>query len=539
MTNAIRFGLIASALIVAGGVVLFAMARGTDPSAYQITIEQVRRIQQLATDWSVETARVRSDQLADYDALVAFIPRMDELKTSLLTTVQGIPAIPDRLANDVSAYVSAIDAKEERIERFKTANSVVRNSARYLPLAAANIVQDEQADAELAREIGNLAADINEYLASPSDPAKGRLKAVVERLPVRAVGAPERLENAILNLKAHADVLLDRQAPTDEIFDQATSNDISDLSVRLIADLGTELADVQRRGGWYQNGILGAAAALLLLWVVLAVARTRPSAADDVQAAAQDDVVPRAVQDDARAPVQDDAPVPAPALDRAAAASDKLLVAQRILAELVGQQIAATSENIAAGTDGLPEGNGAADDIRRRAGEISELADRLRTHSKVRDATYALLDVNDCVDEAVQATGADGVATVTTETGEVPEVFGSRTEICLLLEEIIENSVDAIREKGHDGDGEGEIRIATSGDGETATVTVIDNGVGMAPEVQARMCEPFFTSKEHGTGIGLTTTSHLIGKYGGRLSVSSHEGGGTVTRVELPGMSAR
>ena len=525
MTNAIRFGLLASALIVAGSVVLYVMARETDPGAYRHTIEQVRQIQQLATDWSVETARVRSDQLADYDALVAFIPRMDELKASLLTTVQGIPGVPDRLANDVSAYASAIDAKEERIERFKTANSVVRNSARYLPLAAANIVQDEQADAELAREVGTLAADISEYLASPSDPAKGRLKAVIERLPERAVGVPERLENAILNFKAHAAVLLDRQAPTDEIFDQATSSDISDRSVRLIADLGTALGEVQRRGNWYMNGILGAAAALLLLWVALAIARARPRTADDA---------PTAV-----AAVQDDAPAPAPVLDRAATVSDKLLVAQRILAETVAQQIAATSEDIAAGTDGLPVGNGEADDIRRRAGEITDLADRLRTHSKVRDATYALLDVNDCVDEAVQATGADGVATVTTETGEVPEVFGSRTEICLLLEEIIENAVEAIREKGMDGGGDGEIRIATSGDGETATVTVIDNGVGMAPEVQARMCEPFFTSKEHGAGIGLTTTSHLIGKYGGRLSVSSHEGGGTVTRVELPGMSAR
>lgn len=530
MTNAIRFGLLASALIVAGSVVLYVMARETDPGAYRHTIEQVRQIQQLATDWSVETARVRSDQLADYDALVAFIPRMDELKASLLTTVQGIPGVPDRLANDVSAYASAIDAKEERIERFKTANSVVRNSARYLPLAAANIVQDEQADAELAREVGTLAADISEYLASPSDPAKGRLKAVIERLPDRAVGVPERLANAILNFRAHAAVLLDRQAPTDEIFDQATSSDISDRSVRLIADLGAALGEVQRRGNWYMNGILGAAATLLLLWVALAIARARPRTADDAPTA-----VAAAVQDDARAAVQDDAPAP----DRATAASDKLLVAQRILAETVAQRIATTSEDIAAGADGLPVGNGEADDIRRRAGEITDLADRLRTHSKVRDATYALLDVNDCVDEAVQATGADGVATVTTETGEVPEVFGSRTEICLLLEEIIENSVEAIREKGMDADGDGEIRIATSGDGETATVTVIDNGVGMAPEVQARMCEPFFTSKEHGAGIGLTTTSHLIGKYGGRLSVSSHEGGGTVTRVELPGMSAR
>ena len=62
---------------------------------------------------------------------------MDQLKDLLLTTIRGIPDVPDRLANDVSAYVNAVEAREERIERFKTGYAIIRNSARYLPLAAA------------------------------------------------------------------------------------------------------------------------------------------------------------------------------------------------------------------------------------------------------------------------------------------------------------------------------------------------------------------------------------------------------------------
>ena len=538
MTNSIKFGLVASVAIVATAVVLYFLARENDPDAYRASVAQVQQIQQLASDWSVETARVRSDAMADYDALVAFVPRMDQFKETLLTTVRSIPDVPDRLANDISAYASAIDAKEERIERFKTANSVVRNSARYLPLAAANIVQDEAADPDFAREVGTLANDINDYLASPSDAAKGRLTAVLERLDAQAAELSDRLANAVATFVAHATVLLDRQGPTDEIFEQATSNDISDLSVRLIGDLGTELNRVQQRNTLFMNGVLGAAAALLLVWVGLAIVRTRPVAHDSAYAETTDGVAaPHAVEAAVAAPpavVQDNGAA------REAVASKKLLTTQRILAETIGQRIADTSHAIAADAEALPLENGAADEVRRRAQEIADLAERLSSVSSAQDASYVLLDVNDCLDEIVDATNAETFATVTRETAEVPEVFASRAEICLLLEKILENSVQAIQEKGLGQDGaKGEIRITTDGDDEKATVTVIDNGVGMAAEVRERMFEPFYSSKENRAGLGLTTTSHLLEKYGGTYSVSSHEGAGTVTRIELPGMSSR
>jgi len=79
MTNSIKVGLVASVVIVASAVALYFLAREHDPDNYRHSIAQVRQIQQLASDWSVETARIRSDPMADYDALVAFVPRMDQL----------------------------------------------------------------------------------------------------------------------------------------------------------------------------------------------------------------------------------------------------------------------------------------------------------------------------------------------------------------------------------------------------------------------------------------------------------------------------
>ena len=534
-----KIGIAVSVVLVATGLTLYVLARDIDPEPYRDSITEVQQIQQLAADWSVETARVKSDPLADYDALVAFIPQMDQHKRALIGTIQGIASIPDRLANDVSAYASAIEAKEERIERFKTTNSVVRNSVRYLPLAAANIVQHDEADPDLVREVGNLANDINEYLAVPTDAAKGRLTAVVERLGGRTTALSPPLAAALANFLSHAAVLLDRQAPATELFEQATSGDISDLSMALIDDLAAEVGRLEQRGTLFMNGILAAATALLLVWVAIALLPARRVVQATVEAplaaASSDAVVGVAAAAATDMPASTDGES---GEIEGALQSEKLLMLQRILADTIGQRIAEASQEIAASAQSLPVENGAADEVRRHAEQITDMAERLSIVSKGRDVSYMLLDVNECLDEVVKSTGAEAVATVTLDTTKVPEVFASRPEICLMLEKIIENSVQAIKDKDLGGDHiKGEIRIATAGHDENATVTVTDNGVGMAPEVQARMCEPFFTSKDDRAGIGLTTTSHLVEKYGGTFSVSSHEGGGTVTRIQLPGMA--
>ena len=57
-----------SVLMLAVAIGLFLLARGNDPDDYRRSVSGVREIQQVASDWSVETARVRSDPLADFDS---------------------------------------------------------------------------------------------------------------------------------------------------------------------------------------------------------------------------------------------------------------------------------------------------------------------------------------------------------------------------------------------------------------------------------------------------------------------------------------
>jgi signal transduction histidine kinase len=82
----------------------------------------------------------------------------------------------------------------------------------------------------------------------------------------------------------------------------------------------------------------------------------------------------------------------------------------------------------------------------------------------------------------------------------------------------------------------GELKLRTFLHDGGVVVQVADNGVGMSHDVQARIFEPFYTTKEVGvgTGLGLSTAFQIVDRHGGRLEVASSPGEGTRFEVWLP-----
>ena len=596
-SGALVLGIVVSAVLLAAAGALYMLAGNNSGENYRKSIDLVRQVQLLSSEWSMEVTRVKSDQFADFDSLAAFIPRMARLKDDLSQTAQRIPGLPDRIASDIQAYLNAVAAKEERIERFKTGYAVVRNSSRYLPLAATNVLQQAQGagDDALVRNVSSLIRDVNLYLGTPTDTSQSRLTAEIRKLRESSVAYPPSLANALANLFSHAEVLVAKQGPTEELFRSATSNEISDLTDQLSSNLRFELGKKELLATYYDRGVLAVAAVLILFWILLALQqRIRGGAAvaraashpvamevgpDAIQASgagygelAEADAALAAETAPARPaangtealalPAERARPaVPASFSPQDSTAESVLLhgfivkCAAGILAmsadEIAGRMddLRRTQDriqNALRDSDGIAEIADGTDvdeevetisaialSVRQRMNGIADLAKRLETFSNgsAEGTDRGMIDLNACVDDVIEATGAADRATIVKNLGEIPEIFASSTEFQILLSELIENSVLAI--EGLE-DRRGIIKIDTARKNDEILITVIDNGDGITPDKRANIFKPFFTSREGAMGIGLTLAGHLAKKYEGVIKVNSLPGQGTVARITLP-----
>ena len=277
-SRAVVLGAAVTVLLLATAGALYVMSGAGGERHYRTTLNLVREIQQLASTWSIETARVRSDPLADFDSLAAFIPRMARLKQSLAASVRDIPDLPDQVAYDIKSYVSAVGAREERIERFKTDYAVVRNSTRFFPVGGADLMQqaEDLGDEGLRRTVASLVDDMNAYLENPTDVARMLLTRDMETLRTASVTYPPPVATALVHLISHGEVLLERNGPTEELFREVTSDDLTDFTSRLTRRLELDLGKKREMTVYYERGILIVVGVLVLFWILLMVQqRTR------------------------------------------------------------------------------------------------------------------------------------------------------------------------------------------------------------------------------------------------------------------------
>jgi PAS domain S-box-containing protein len=90
---------------------------------------------------------------------------------------------------------------------------------------------------------------------------------------------------------------------------------------------------------------------------------------------------------------------------------------------------------------------------------------------------------------------------------------------------IITNAIEAMEED------KGILKITTKSQGESIHVTFTDNGSGISEEHMEKIFEPYFTGKNNGMGIGLSTTMSIIHAHHGRIDVQSEVGSGTTFTI--------
>jgi signal transduction histidine kinase len=111
---------------------------------------------------------------------------------------------------------------------------------------------------------------------------------------------------------------------------------------------------------------------------------------------------------------------------------------------------------------------------------------------------------------------------------DVPPVLGQADEIVGAVVNLVANAIDAMPEGG-------TITVRTGVRDGHAFLTVADSGPGITPEVQARVLEPFFTTKgTEGTGLGLANVFATMQRHGGSVSLETEPGKGAAFTLSFP-----
>jgi signal transduction histidine kinase len=92
---------------------------------------------------------------------------------------------------------------------------------------------------------------------------------------------------------------------------------------------------------------------------------------------------------------------------------------------------------------------------------------------------------------------------------------------------VIKNSFEAMKRRGI-------LRIRTDMDESHVRVSFIDTGGGMSAETLSHVFEPYYTTKERGTGLGLLIVRRIVREHGGELAIESTEGKGLTLSIRLP-----
>ena len=114
----------------------------------------------------------------------------------------------------------------------------------------------------------------------------------------------------------------------------------------------------------------------------------------------------------------------------------------------------------------------------------------------------------------------------------LPTVALDRGQMVQVFFNILKNALEAMKDGG-------AISMAMSSDDDTVAVRIADSGEGMSPERLAHLFEPYSTSKENGTGLGLMITRRIVVDHGGTIDVESEIGRGTTFTIRLPRLERR
>ncbi len=184
--------------------------------------------------------------------------------------------------------------------------------------------------------------------------------------------------------------------------------------------------------------------------------------------------------------------------------------------------------------DELPDGDerrGHVDKINRELGYLERVVNDFLEYARRPKPELAPVDVDELLPEVAQLIANEQIE-VKVSPGCKLEANADRGQLRRALLNLTKNAVQAAAAAGHRGND--VVRLSAKREGDELHFVVWNRGEEIPPETSGKLFEPFYTSREKGTGLGLAFVREIAMDHGGRVDVASADGETTFTLV-IPG----
>ena len=171
------------------------------------------------------------------------------------------------------------------------------------------------------------------------------------------------------------------------------------------------------------------------------------------------------------------------------------------------------------------------DDVQDEIRHIQAILNDLLSYSRPRLPHFHAADLNSTIEQAVllarQQLRTKPIQISLTPSPSLPRVNHDPALIQQVALNLLLNGIQAIS-------GEGKVEVVVGREDDRVFVEVADTGRGIPAEALPRIFKPFFTTRNEGTGLGLSLANGIVQSHGGKIDVKSTPGKGTCFRVWLP-----
>ncbi len=172
------------------------------------------------------------------------------------------------------------------------------------------------------------------------------------------------------------------------------------------------------------------------------------------------------------------------------------------------------------------------DTIVNQVTSMKQMVNDFRNFARTPPAFLKPLNLNALAEDIVHLYAGDDSHEIvhTRLDANLPDIMGDETQLRQVIHNLLQNAQDAVNEvqnrerytpsieliteKVHYQNASGKICIAVR-------LSVMDNGPGFAQKILARIFEPYITTKERGTGLGMAVVKKIVEEHGGRIDVQN------------------